>query len=278
MQVDSHHHFWKIARKDFPWLTQEAFPVLYRDYLPEDLHPLRTECGIDRSILVQGAETVDETNFLLSIADADETVAGVVGWADLAAADGAQQVGELAQKRKLVSLRPMLQSLEDDAWILRPDITKAIEAIVETGLCFDALVFPRHLTHLRKFLDTHADLKVVIDHAAKPYIADRLIDEWEQDMRAIARDTSALCKLSGLATEASAGWSQSDLQPYVEIVLDCFGADRVMWGSDWPVLNVAGDYVGWYKIARSLTDHLSPSDQDKIFGHTAARFYGIELA
>jgi L-fuconolactonase len=276
MRIDAHHHFWKISRGDYGWLTEKDFPVLYRDYLPTDLAPLLGQCGVDRTILVQGAETVAETHFLLTIAEATPFVGGVVGWVDLAARDAPDQIASLVQAKKLKSLRPMLQSLPEDDWILRPELGDGLKAIARNGLRFDVLIFPRHLPHVVKFFAAHPDLPMVIDHGAKPYIARGEIEPWKSQMRSIARDFPHLCcKLSGLATEAAPGWTIENLRPYVAALIDIWGPSRLMWGSDWPVLNVAGDYAGWFNIAQALTSGLSESDRKAIFGGTAARFYGI---
>jgi L-fuconolactonase len=275
MRIDAHQHFWQVARGDYGWLTREAFPALYRDYLPSDLRPLLACCEIDRTILVQGAQSVAESEFLLDLAAATSFVAGVVGWVDLAASDAPEQISRLAMRGKLVGLRPMLQDLADDAWILRQDIAPAIEALQRYNLRFDALVFPRHLGNLRRFIDLYPDLPVVIDHGAKPYIARGDIEDWAHAMRAIANSSRTVCKLSGLATEASPGWTSETLKPYVDVLLEVFGPDRLMWGSDWPVVNVAGSYTGWFDVADSLTAQLSESERVAIFGGTAARFYGV---
>jgi L-fuconolactonase len=276
MRIDAHHHFWKIARGDYGWLTAADFPVLYRDYMPSDLAPFLKSCGIDKTILVQGAETVAETEFLLGIARETPFVAGVVGWVDFAAQDAPEQIARMARDEKLVSLRPMLQSLADDEWILRPELAPGLKALSPNGLRFDVLIFPRHLPVAMKFFALYPDLPMVIDHGAKPYIARGEIEPWKSQMKAIARDFPAICcKLSGLATEAAAGWTIDALKPYVEALTEIFGPKRLMWGSDWPVLNVAGNYSDWFAIAQKLTAHLTEQSRAEIFGNTAARFYGI---
>jgi L-fuconolactonase len=274
-RIDSHQHFWRIARGDYSWLTKEQFPQLYRDYLPDDLKPMLKDCGIDKTVLVQCAQTVDETKFMLGIAEANSFVAGVVGWLDFEASDAPKQIAALAENKKLVGFRPMLQDLPDDNWILKANLKPALKAIAENGLRFDALIFPRHLSVIHKFIDQNPDLPVVIDHGAKPEIAKGEINEWEKGMRGIARETRAMCKVSGLATEAAPNWKPQNLKPYVDVLLDAFGPKRLMWGSDWPVLNMAGDYVTWHRLAESFTKHLSAEDRAQIFGGTAARFYGI---
>jgi L-fuconolactonase len=276
MRIDAHHHFWKISRGDYGWLTEKDFPVLYRDYLPPDLAPFLGKCSIDKTVLVQGAETVEETRFLLAIADETPFVGGVVGWVDLAARDAPDQIASLAQSRKLKSLRPMLQSLPDDDWILRPELRDGLRAIAHNRLRFDVLIFPRHLPHVMKFFAAYPDLPMVIDHGAKPYIARGEVEPWKSQMRSIARDfPNVCCKLSGLATEAAPGWTIESLRPYVAALVDIWGPSRLMWGSDWPVLNVAGNYVDWFQIVHDLTSGLSDSDRNAIFGATAAQFYGI---
>ncbi len=276
MKIDSHHHFWKVARGDYGWLTKDSFPTLFRDYMPGDLKPLLKQCGIDKTILVQGAQTVDETRFLLFIAEAEDLVAGVVGWVDLAARDAPDQIASLARSKKLKSLRPMLQDLPEDDWILRPELRDGLKAIASNGLRFDVLIFPRHLPHVMKFFARHNELPMVIDHGAKPHIARGELEPWKSEMRAIARNFSNVCcKLSGLATEAAPNWTIEDLKPYVEALIEIWGPSRLMWGSDWPVLTLAGDYVGWFRTAQALTASLSERERGEVFGGTAARFYGV---
>lgn len=274
-RIDAHQHFWHVARRDYAWLTQDAFPELYRDFDSRDLAPLIAACGVDETVLVQGAETESETEFLLGIADATPFVAGVVGWADLLAADAAARVERLAGRSKLVALRPMLEILADDEWILDPGLASGIRAMVAHGLRFDALIRPRHLPVLNRFLASHPDLRVVIDHAAKPDIAGGGFDVWSREIREVAAGTNAFVKLSGLATEAAPGWDAQALKPYVEVLFDAFGPHRIMWGSDWPVLNVAGDYEGWHAVAQTLVADLPADDRDWIFGRSAAGFYGL---
>jgi L-fuconolactonase len=275
MRVDAHQHFWLLSRGDYGWLTPEAFPAIYRNFGPLDLEPLMADAGVERTVLVQAAPTEGETHFLLGIADGTPYVGGVVGWVDLAAEDAVEVIEDLARHPCLVGLRPMLQNLPDDAWILRPGLAPAFEAMAETGLRLDALVMPRHLPHLARFLAARPGLPVVIDHGAKPDIAGGGLADWAEAMRAIARDSAAYCKLSGLVTEAKAGWTEEDLKPFVDVLLDAFGPARLMWGSDWPVVNLAGGYAAWRSAAEALTEGCSGDDRALIFGGTAAAFYGI---
>lgn len=276
MRVDAHQHFWRIDRGDYGWLTAQAFPRLYRDFLPEDLAPSLVRTRIDKTVLVQAAETAEETRFLLEIAAKTPFVAGVVGWTDFASPDAPAAIERLARDRRLKGLRPMLQDLADEDWILHPDVQPALRATEQNGLRFDALVRPAQLPALRRMLNGHPDLPVVVDHGAKPPIAASEMEPWAGHMRAIARDSRALCKLSGLATEAPDGWTVETLRPYVDVLLEAFGPSRLMFGSDWPVLTHNGDYLGWFAAAETLTAGLSDAERKQVFGGTAAAFYGLE--
>jgi len=276
MRVDAHQHFWRLSRGDYGWLTPEAHPAICRDFRPADLAPLLEDAAIERTILVQAAPTVAETQFLLEVAAVAPFVAGVVGWVDFEAADAPDTIEALARDTRLVGLRPMLQDLDDDDWILRPAVAPALDAVAAAGLRLDALVKPRHLPHLARLLAQRPDLPVVIDHGAKPDIAGGALAGWEAAIRAIAHDTAARCKLSGLVTEARPVWTEEDLRPVVDVLLEAFGPARLMWGSDWPVVNEAGGFAAWRAAAEALTEACSPEDRDWIFGRTAQRFYGIE--
>ncbi|HZZ87816.1 MAG TPA: amidohydrolase family protein [Caulobacteraceae bacterium] len=275
MRIDAHQHFWRPSRGDYGWLTPEAHPAICRKFLPADLAPLLEDAAIQRTVLVQAAPTAAETDYLLGLAAETPFVAGVVGWADLESADAPRAIEAAAADPKLLGLRPMLQDLNDDAWILRPSLAPAFDAIQAAGLCIDALVTPRHLPHLVRFLAARPDLKVVIDHGAKPDIAAGEIRGWAAQMRALASDAGAHCKLSGLVTEAGEGWTEARLKPFVEVLLESFGPDRLMWGSDWPVVNEAGGYAAWRSAAEALTAGCSDAERQMIFGGAAQAFYRI---
>jgi len=275
MRIDAHQHFWRLARGDYGWLTAEDFPGLYRDFGPSDLASLLDAASVERTVLVQAAPTAAETAYLLELAAATPFVAGVVGWTDLEASDAPGAIESMAANPKLLGLRPMLQDLDDDAWILRPTVAPALDAMQRAGLRFDALVKPRHLPNLTKVLSARPDLRVVIDHGAKPDIAGDALADWAAAMRRIARETSATCKLSGLVTEAAPGWREETLRPYVDVLLEAFGPARLMWGSDWPVVNLAGGYAAWHAAAEALTERCAADERADIFGGTARRFYGI---
>ncbi|WP_294228512.1 amidohydrolase family protein [uncultured Shimia sp.] len=255
MKIDAHQHFWKLARGDYSWLTPELEP-LYRDFAPEDLKPILAEAGIDATIAVQAADTEAETEYLLSLADKHDWILGVVGWTDLEAPDAPEKIALMAQHPKLVGFRPMIQDLEEDAWMLQNTLRPALAAMEKHNLTFDALVLPRHLQYLLRFLETYPDLRVVIDHGAKPEIRNGQFEAWASDMRQIASTSQAFCKLSGLATEAAPNWQPKDLSPYIVEILQAFPPGRVLFGSDWPVLNLASTYGAWLAVAQEAAENL----------------------
>jgi len=275
MRIDAHQHFWTLARGDYGWLTETEHPRLWRNFLPHDLEPLLRSARIEQTILVQAAPTVAETEFLLRVAGATPFVAGVVGWVDFESSEAPSVIARLAREGKLVGLRPMIQDLADDRWILSPAITPALQAMREHDLAFDALVKPRHLPVLAEFVARHPGLRVVIDHGAKPEIARGERENWARAICAIADASGVFCKLSGLVTEAGAQWSAAQLEPYVDVLLEAFGTDRLMWGSDWPVLNEAGTYLGWLAAAEALSASLSAAERERLFGGTAEAFYKV---
>ncbi len=272
MLIDSHQHFWRLSRGDYGWLGPELTP-LYRDFGPEDLRPLLDRHGIERSILVQAAPTVAETEFMLETAEAALFVAGVVGWVEFTAPEAPEIMRKLAANPLTVGFRPMVQDIPDDDWLVRPDLAPAFRAMIERGIVFDALVLPRHLSRLLVVADRYPELPIVIDHGAKPAIRDGSLDPWRADMAAAAARPNVVCKLSGLVTEARPDWSVEHLRPYVDHLLEVFGPDRLLWGSDWPVVNLAGGYDRWREATLQLIAHLSEAERAAVLGGTAARIY-----
>ena len=275
--VDAHHHVWTIARGDYSWLSPDL--AISRDYGLDDLRPLLGD--ITATVLVQAADTEAETAFMLDVArHSDGLVRGVVGWTDLASPGAPARIAALASPEVgggplLKGLRPMLQDIDDTEWILRPAVQPALAAMARQDLRFDALIKPRHLPLIGALAQRHPDLAVVIDHAAKPDIANDAFQPWAGHMARLARDTPWCCKLSGLVTEAKADWQVDDLRRYVDHLLATFGPDRLMWGSDWPVVNLASSYADWIAQARRLAAGLSSAEQAQLFGGTARSFYGL---
>jgi L-fuconolactonase len=274
MRIDSHQHFWQLSRGDYSWLTPEL-GLIYRDFAADDLRPILQRHQIDATIIVQAAATISETEFMLDIARRVDFVKGVVGWADLEAKDAPDKIGRLAARDHLVGLRPMIQDIPDPDWMLRPALEPAIEEMQRGRLRFDALLRPPHLRPFLKFLRKYPNLPIVVDHGAKPEIRGDGFASWAPAIAEIARDERVFCKISGLVTEAKSDWQADDLRGYIDHLVASFGPGRLMWGSDWPVVNLAGGYDRWMETSVACLSALSGDERAAIFGGTAARFYGV---
>lgn len=272
--IDAHQHFWRIGRGDCRWPTPDL-AAIHRDYEPDALIALAAPLGVRGSVLIQSQTSDRDTDYLLDLAEAEPFVQGVVGWVDMAAAKAADRITALSARPKLRGLRPMLEDMPRDDWILTAEIEPAIEAMVAHDLRFDALAAPRHLRPLYTFAARRPDLPVVIDHAGKPDIAGGALDPWRDDIGALAELPHVFCKLSGLLTLRAPDQDHTALSPYVEHVLRAFGPERLMWGSDWPVVDLRGDYSAWLRLARHLLQSLDPEAADQVFGLTAQRFYRL---
>lgn len=276
MIVDAHFHAWRLARGDYGWLTP-ALGSIHRDVEVSDWEALAVPLGVERGVLVQAAPTEAETDFLLGLAGQHARVAGVVGWTDLAAADAADRVAALARRPWLKGVRPMLQDIADPDWILRPELAGALEAMAGHGLVFDALVRSEHLPRVRALARRHPALRIVIDHGAKPGIARGEWQPWADEMERLAAETAAVCKLSGLLTEAGARAREPQaVLPWMEHLLATFGPQRLLWGSDWPVLERAGRYEAWWRLCRAFCSGLPQAQADAIFGGNAGRVYRLQ--
>ena len=273
-RIDSHQHFWKRSRGDYDWLRPNLGPI-YADFGPSDLQPLLTQSGVSKTVLVQAAATIAETHYMLSLADEYDFIAGVVGWVDMESPDAAEQIVALSTHPKFKGIRPMAQDIGDPKWLSKATLAPAFETLVAHGLRFDALVKSCHLDALLTVLRRHPDLRVVIDHAAKPDIETGNTEQWTAKMAEIGSETDAYCKVSGLVTEAGACPNHKSLAPYFEHLYQCFGADRLMWGSDWPVVKLSMEYGDWYSLTMELLATTPLDEQRKILGTTAATFYDI---
>lgn len=287
-RVDAHCHFWDIARGDYGWLSPDvpALAPIYRNFAPADMARFAAIAGISRYVAVQAAPTEAETRYLLSLAANNPEIAGVVGWVDLSAADAPDRIANLAVDKKLKGVRPMLQDIAEDDWINSSPKPEALDALVRAGLRFDALVLPRHLAPLERFVRANPELPVIIDHAAKPALGEGPDDPrhamWEHGMARLAKVPRVHCKLSGLLTEmrpdqcVTQGAALEVLRPVVDRLLDWFGPERLVWGSDWPVLTLAASHGDWMALARTLLSDLDADQQAAVFGGNAIRFYGLE--
>lgn len=272
-RIDSHQHFWKLARGDYAWLRPDM-PIA-RDFMPDDLRPILAEHNIAKTILVQAAPTDAETAFLLKVARETEFVAGVVGWVDMTAIDAPERLADLACNPWLIGIRPMVQDIADENWLARQDLDAAFQALIELDLRFDALVKPRHLPALLDVIERYPQLRIVVDHGAKPEIAAGNFASWARAMTEIADHRSVVCKLSGLVTEAAADWNADALAPYIDHLLDRFGPERLMFGSDWPVVTLRCSYGTWLDVVERRLAGLRPAERAAIMAGTAHRFYNL---
>ncbi len=274
MQIDAHVHLWRLDRGDYGWLTPDLAPI-HRDFGPEHLVPLLHAEGVDGVVLVQAAPTLAETEYLLSLAADHDFVKGVVGWVDFEAPHAPDDLARLAGHAKFKGVRPMIHDIADDDWMVRPALAPAFRAVAELGLRFDALIRPRHLSRLMRLVDRYPDLPVMVDHAAKPDIAGGGFEVWARAIAAIAAARRAMCKVSGLVTEAGPDWSVDRIRPYTEHLIDCFGTERLVFGSDWPVVTLRTGYADWMDAVRTLFADLSGADRNRVFGANAVAFYGL---
>lgn len=270
--IDAHQHFWRLDRGDYGWLTP-SLGAIHRDFVPADLAPILARHGIAQTILVQAAPNLAETHWLLDLAHRTPFVAGVVGWVDFDAGDAPEAIETLSRDRRMVGVRPMVQDIADDDWLLRAGHVPAFEAILAHDLAFDALVLPRHLPRLARVVERHPGLRVVVDHGAKPRIRDREIDAWRAALAEVAAHPGVACKLSGLLTEARPDDGAAEVAPWIDALLGLFGADRLIWGSDWPVVNLAGGYDRWRDLSLAALDPLTAPQRDAVLGGNAERIY-----
>lgn len=279
MRIDAHQHFWKLSRGDYPWPNETVAPI-FRDFGPADLEPHLTKAKIAKTVLVQATDSVAETDFLLDIADKTQNVAGVVGWVDLSDPNASETVKRFSKHPRFKGVRPMLQNIDQTDWILQPTVVENLRVVAQLGLRMDALILPRHLEVTAELAKMIPTLTIVIDHCAKPVIMDDADagNAWRDGMADLAKLSNVYCKISGLANEAGPSWSAKGLKPITDHIIAHFGAEKTMWGSDWPVLNLVGDYHSWVGATDDLLVDISASERAAILGETAAKFYDLELS
>jgi L-fuconolactonase len=276
MKIDSHHHLWAINDTDYVWMS-EAHAVIRRDFLSADLDAVLVESGIDGSVAVQARQMVEETDFLLGIADANPRIKAVVGWVPLCENAGEPFLEKYSAHPKLAGVRHVVHDEPDDNFILRPDFNEGIRNLAKYGLPYDILIFWKHLPQTIEFVDMHPEQPFVVDHIAKPRIEAGNFDvEWAAGMRELAKREHVSCKISGMLTEVrGAAWDIDLLRPYFETVYEAFGADRVMFGSDWPVCLLRSSHAEWTRICADLTNCLGAGEKAAFWGGNAARIYGF---
>ena len=272
--IDAHQHFWRYDPQEYPWID-EKMALLRRDFLPADLEPELREAGLTGCVAVQARQSLAESRWLLELADRSPFIKGVVGWVDLCGHSVDNDLAELSLHPKFVGVRHVLQDEPDDEFMLRRDFQRGISKLSPYQLTYDLLIFPRQLPSALMFAELFPALPIVVDHLAKPNIKDGTLSPWREQIRELARHQNIFCKLSGMVTEANwASWRAEDFQPYMEVIFEAFGEDRIMFGSDWPVCLVAASYRQVVALVDDFLPRTSAALRGKVFGQNAARFYG----
>ena len=283
MKIDAHQHFWQFDPVRDEWMTEGSMSAIRRDFLPTDLQPILQQNGFDGCITVQADQSETETHFLLDLAHKNDFIKGVVGWVDIRANNLSERLDYFSQFPKLKGFRHILQG-EKPEFMLQKSFIEGVKLLGEQGYTYDILVFPRHLSAVHKFLQTLDNQPFVIDHLAKPYIKNGLIKEWKRDMQRIAKYENVWCKVSGMVTEADwSNWQAVDFEPYLDVIFEAFGVDRIIYGSDWPVCLLAASYDKQLSIVENYLSKLSDAiasgsaatQGSKVFGKNALLFYKI---
>ncbi len=273
--IDAHHHLWRYTPAEYEWIDEEMQP-LRRDFLQKDLIEAMVTAGIDGTDVVQARQTVEETRWLLDLAEDCEAIRGVVGWAPIAGEEFPECMEEFEGRAKLKGLRHIIQSEMDEHYILREDFNSGIRTLAGSGLVYDILIYERHLVDTIYFVDEHPDQVFVLDHVAKPLIAGGVLQPWASRMMELGLRKNVWCKLSGMVTEANwQSWSPETLKPYLDIAVEAFGPERLMAGSDWPVCLVASGYAQWFEVLRNYFAAFSETERAAVFGGTAIEVYGL---
>jgi len=275
MRLDSHQHFWKYNPAHQVWMT-DAMAVLRRDYLPGELQPILEVIGFDGTIAVQARQMTEETEWLLKLADEHDFIKAVVGWVDLRSPKLREQLERYSKHPKLVGVRHVVHDEPDDHFMLLPEFRRSLAQLGEFGLTYDLLLFPKHLPVAVKLVTEFPDQPFVLDHIAKPGIRECQVSPWKEDLKRLAEFPNVFCKLSGMVTEAKwKQWQPEDFRRYLDLVIESFGTDRVMIGSDWPVCTLSGDYASTMHIVIDYAQQFSAKVRDDILGDNCARFYRL---
>lgn len=273
--IDAHHHLWQYNPAEFPWISS-GMQALRQDFVLSDLHAVAASAGVTGTVAVQARQSVDETSWLLDLAGQSTLIRGVVGWAPLIDAGVEKYLAETAQRKKLKGFRHVLHDEADDNYMLRDDFNRGVSALKKLDLRYDILIFERHLPQTITFVDRHPGQVFIIDHIAKPCIREALLQPWADNLRELARRPNVYCKLSGMPTEADhQHWTDADMRPYFDTVLSCFGPQRLMFGSDWPVVQLASSYGRWLQTVKDALASLSSAEQARILAGTAMEAYAL---
>lgn len=276
MRVDAHQHFWKYNPVEYEWVD-DSMAAIQRDFLPEDLAPELERNQLQGSVAVQARQTLEETRWLLELADRSSKILGVVGWVELCSPDVRAQLSAFVGNPKLVGIRHIVQSEPDDRFLLRPDFLRGIASLEEFDLAYDILIYTKHLPVAAEFVERFPRQRFVLDHLAKPAIKSREIESWATGIRRLAALPNVFCKLSGLVTEADwQGWKPEDITPYLDIAFEAFGASRLMIGSDWPVCLVAGSYSRTMGVVKDYLKRHPAEIREAVLGENARRFWRLK--
>ena len=274
-RIDAHHHLWRYSAGEYGWID-EPMGLLRRDFLTNDLTAAMNSAGVDGSVVVQARQTMEETRWLLDLAEDCDAIRGVVGWAPIAGEEFPGVMEEFEHRPKLKGLRHVIQGEKDENYILREDFNSGIRSMLGSGLVYDILIFERHLPQTIDFVDEHPEQVFVLDHVAKPLIREGVMEPWASRMRELGERENVWCKVSGMVTEAEWGaWTLDGLRPYLDTVVEAFGVERLMVGSDWPVCLVASEYGRWFDVLGKYFAEFSESERDAVFGGTAIEVYGL---
>ncbi len=278
MIIDAHQHFWQLDLPfEYDWLKTDQHQAISKTYLPADLKQHLGACGINKSVFVQTQHNVEENRWALKLAEQNEFIAGVVGWVDLASPACEDQLAEFKDHPKFVGIRHIVQDEADDDFIIRADVLNGLKVLEKNGVSYDLLFYTKHLKHAVQLGQALPNLPMVIDHLSKPKIKQQITVGWEEDLKAAAQYPNIYCKLSGMVTEADwQQWKPADLKPYVETALEAFGPERCMYGSDWPVCELAATYEQVYQSLVEIIGPVSDTEKSKIFGSTAEKFYNLQ--
>jgi len=275
MKIDSHHHFWKYNAAEYPWIGDDM-AALRRDFLPDDLRQEIAHADLDGVVTVQARQTVAETEWLLSLAEKNAFIKGVVGWVPLADSGVAKVIEKFAANPRLKAVRHVVQGEPDDHFILGADFNRGVSVLKDFRIAYDILILERHLPPSIEFVDRHPKQVFVLDHIAKPRIKDNVIEPWKKNIRELARRENVYCKVSGMVTEADfKTWTEAQLRPYFEAVLEAFGPKRLMFGTDWPVCLAATGYARWVEVVHRFAAGLSEDERAWLFGKTAVQAYRL---
>ena len=277
MIIDAHHHLWKFNNADYGWMD-DSMGILKRDYLPGQLEEQIKSTGVNGTVVIQARQTIEETRWLLEEADRNDFIKGVVGWVDLRSEALGDQLAEFASHPKLVGVRHVIHDEPDDGFMLSAKFISGIEKLATYGLTYDLLLFPKHLENAIELANRFPDQKFVLDHISKPFIRSGIMDPWKNDISCLAAQSNVWCKISGMVTEADLKyWKYEDFVPYLDMVVEAFGSDRLMIGSDWPVCRLAGEYKDIMNIPLRYFESFTDIEKENIFKNNCKEFYGLDI-